>query len=1548
MLKSEKKSFLRVLTSCFVMVLIVAIQVTTVFAGHTVLIQSDGPNNNIDAYTILKNYLGTGLDAPGYDQDLHVYETYADGINAFAMVNHAVGDYDGTNYDRQRNEIKINSSSADNLEAKEGQTFTYKWKFRVGEDFPKPTGFCHIFQLKATEGGEAGSPLLTFTISNGEDELLFRHARIGADMSTVRVLDSTPMSNIRGNWVEAEVTVLNKDAGHVTMTLKDVKTGALLMSCDEDADMWRRPEAKDADGKWYETDFPAVSGQLNRLKWGIYQALPSNRVLANDAIVLFADFQITNQSVDQGPVNTPTAPPAPTPAPTIAPPAQRPAGDAVVLQGDNLALGKRTGQSGYYKWNSGGYGAVNVVDGKSNTVWNAYQNTRSGWLMVDLGKDTDVNTFKMYLDNVLTFTEMSIYTVKDGEEYQPLPLAERYKSIPISASTANKQVTITDSAAATYKAIAGTYTLFDAATGDINAEVKKLNGDKASYKDIAKGDANATSPAGSTWQLAGQLTGSDINNTTGGLNEIALDQSENGRYIILYMKWSNGDAKLREFEIYNRQTVAPVIGDIAKGITPTVTTSTYAIDLGKPAVFDTIKIAETAGSITNYNVEYSNDGATWTQAVAGTKPATDTSTTIYLGEVVYGRYVRVNAPSVASISKIQVYGVPAVDYGRVAATAQGDGNGIAIALTNTSTFDKLEFSGMSTANYEVSVSEDNATWTSIQNGYKTPQGFYMQTPAKAKYIKVSGTAQTSVAASVYGYGSKAVTVDVNDPVAFANAMILALPGDDVVLPNGNLLDKKLRFESFGTQYAPVTFRPQTTGGVTLGGASSITVVGPNIVVDGFNFVGGQLGTGEAVVTLNSDYGRLTHTTIDNYNPQNYNSALYSWVKINGSYNKVDNNTFKKKRNIGPVITQAAQGSKYNVIVNNTFSDMPYEELSYNTNRAMIDIPGYNGADQADGAFALIEGNTFDNLSAGGIEVIALDSNNNIVRNNTLLGTKGAITVRGGNYNRILSNTIDGKNVPLTNGIVLSGKGNVIEGNTISNVALNGISLLAGEYGTTYPSDKLTESWAPYFKVGGTLVPRNNQVKDTVIRNNTITNPAGYGILIGKDYKLYWPSYQQVLLPENVAFIDNSITKNPGNIQKEAVYMPVIDKTAPLDRFNFVPNTFNGNTVDGGFVSVNGNTAVTGITMTNVPLFAAGTALTASNETVASVELTWDPAFVSPLVTAYRIYNEDQCIDTVTRERVYDSTTGFYSYKVSGLLPGTSYIFRVQAGDMAGNWTTNGPSVTAKTLADTTPPVIEGAATTLPNAKGWYNSDVTVRFTAADDGSGIASVTPDTTISTEGVSQSVEGTAMDKSGNAASVTVSGINIDKTAPEITVDMAEGAEFLLNRKVIINWTAVDTLSGVDTVGSDYTSGQPIDTATPGKKTITITAADNAGNQSSKTITYYVRYNYSGVLQPLNNDGTGVYKIGRTIPVKFQLKDADGKYISTAAAELYLVKPDGTEIKAQASGNSNIDNRFKYEGQDGQYMFTMTTKGLAAGNWKLKIVLGDGTTKFVQLTFN
>jgi hypothetical protein len=53
-------------------------------------------------------------------------------------------------------------------------------------------------------------------------------------------------------------------------------------------------------------------------------------------------------------------------------------------------------------------------------------------------------------------------------------------------------------------------------------------------------------------------------------------------------------------------------------------------------------------------------------------------------------------------------------------------------------------------------------------------------------------------------------------------------------------------------------------------------------------------------------------------------------------------------------------------------------------------------------------------------------------------------------------------------------------------------------------------------------------------------------------------------------------------------------------------------------------------------------------------------------------------------------------------------------------------------ADVTPPTISGAATAQPNKNGWYNSNVTVHFEAHDSESGIDTVTPDITITEEGL------------------------------------------------------------------------------------------------------------------------------------------------------------------------------------------------------------------------
>ncbi len=50
------------------------------------------------------------------------------------------------------------------------------------------------------------------------------------------------------------------------------------------------------------------------------------------------------------------------------------------------------------------------------------------------------------------------------------------------------------------------------------------------------------------------------------------------------------------------------------------------------------------------------------------------------------------------------------------------------------------------------------------------------------------------------------------------------------------------------------------------------------------------------------------------------------------------------------------------------------------------------------------------------------------------------------------------------------------------------------------------------------------------------------------------------------------------------------------------------------------------------------------------------------VTGYRIYQDGVLLG------VADSTT----FNVTGLSPNTRYSFKVEAGDAAGNWSTDGP------------------------------------------------------------------------------------------------------------------------------------------------------------------------------------------------------------------------------------------------------------------------------------
>lgn len=196
-----------------------------------------------------------------------------------------------------------------------------------------------------------------------------------------------------------------------------------------------------------------------------------------------------------------------------------------------------------------------------------------------------------------------------------------------------------------------------------------------------------------------------------------------------------------------------------------------------------------------------------------------------------------------------------------------------------------------------------------------------------------------------------------------------------------------------------------------------------------------------------------------------------------------------------------------------------------------------------------------------------------------------------------------------------------------------------------------------------------------------------------------------------------------------------------------------------------------------------------------------------------------------------------AYTISIDEEGANIKKSVEVEDNAGNAQT--VTMTSGVNIDKTVPSISGAATTSPNSAGWYNTDVTVHYTASDALSGVANVTTDQTISTEGANQSVTGTATDKAGNSASATVSRINIDKTKPTASVD----SDRLSNNKdlylAITDANSV-TITIVADTGTNwkgataYTNYIHFASAIGNNKTVKFTLTDVAGNSNTYIATY------------------------------------------------------------------------------------------------------------------
>jgi hypothetical protein len=273
--------------------------------------------------------------------------------------------------------------------------------------------------------------------------------------------------------------------------------------------------------------------------------------------------------------------------------------------------------------------------------------------------------------------------------------------------------------------------------------------------------------------------------------------------------------------------------------------------------------------------------------------------------------------------------------------------------------------------------------------------------------------------------------------------------------------------------------------------------------------------------------------------------------------------------------------------------------------------------------------------------------------------------------------------------------------------------------------------------------------------------------------------------------------------------------------------------------------------------------------------------------------------------------------------------------------------------DKTAPAIALASRTPANAAGWNNTDVALTWNCSDALSGPVVNPVAQSLSAEGASQSATGTCADKAGHTASNTQAGIKIDKTSPtsQITTP-ANGAVYLLNASVSAAYGCADALAGVSACVGAVASGAALDTATVGDKTFTVSAADAAGNQSAASHSYSVHYAFPGFSNPIAAlPAVNTAKAGKTVPLKYSLRDVNGAAISDLTSFVSLISAPvacDTSVPTAAAEESDAAGSTAIHFDSGQFIYNWKTQSSWQGTCRtLQLTLNDGTRHMVTFQF-
>jgi poly(beta-D-mannuronate) lyase len=310
-----------------------------------------------------------------------------------------------------------------------------------------------------------------------------------------------------------------------------------------------------------------------------------------------------------------------------------------------------------------------------------------------------------------------------------------------------------------------------------------------------------------------------------------------------------------------------------------------------------------------------------------------------------------------------------------------------------------------------------------------------------------------------------------DNITQINSTILKLKkGDTLIFKNGIYENVNMILNT-----NLITIKAESKDNVLFKGVTYIEIKGSFIHFTGFKFDGIDKKTLNTIAVFGTN-NRISCCSFVNYiNSQNF------IINVSGKFHRIDHCLFENILRKGLCIFLQRPDTKENYLLidNNKFCNRCNTDCIDNE----LEIIRIGTSDQSlSSSKSMIINNSFESCD-GEIEAISIKSCDNIIYGNSIINSKGTLTLRHGNRNIVYKNLIDGKNKVDSGGIRIIGENHLISNNLITNT--NSVSI------SCIPICILNGQSKP--ALNGYWTPKNCMIKNNIILNCTTAFAIGHKI-----------------------------------------------------------------------------------------------------------------------------------------------------------------------------------------------------------------------------------------------------------------------------------------------------------------------------------------------------------------------------------------------------------------------------------------------------------------------